>query len=222
MHNGIKVCRGSYYGVGMNLLLKENRGVHEPQEERVFREVLKWMPMNALMLELGAYWGFYSMWFHQQVSNPYCYLIEPELRNLEYGRSNFEINRMKGKFLHGFIGSTSGKTNEGVPVFCVDDIIIRNNINHINILHSDIQGAEFDMLMGAKMSFGSSKIDYVFISTHSDDLHTKCRSFLLDHGLSILADADLSETYSRDGVLVGRREGLEGPMPIPISNKQGS
>jgi hypothetical protein len=38
-----------------------NRGVHEPLEEFVFQEVLKRLPEACAMIELGAYWGHYSM-----------------------------------------------------------------------------------------------------------------------------------------------------------------
>lgn len=34
MHNGVKILAGSYYGAPIVRLLKESRGVHEPQEER--------------------------------------------------------------------------------------------------------------------------------------------------------------------------------------------
>lgn len=218
MHNGILVSRGSYYGVGMHLLLQKNRGVHEPQEERVFMEVLNLMPQNAVMLELGSYWGFYSMWFHQKVSGPVCYLVEPSARNIEAGRENFRINRMNGKFFQAFVGSRSQKSDD-VPVIGVDDFIDEHQIGHIHILHSDIQGAECEMLNGARRAFSSGMIDYVFISTHADDLHAKCREFLLEHDFIILADVDLTESYSEDGVIVGRRKELAGLMPLALSKR---
>src|SRR5262245_43352844 len=44
MHNGIRVHVGSYYGSEVTRMLERNRGVHEPQEERVFGEVLRHLP----------------------------------------------------------------------------------------------------------------------------------------------------------------------------------
>ena len=64
LHNGIKVaCSGpqAYYG-RFSEILSLNRGVHEPLEEYVFQEVLARLPIGPSMLELGAYWGHYSMW----------------------------------------------------------------------------------------------------------------------------------------------------------------
>src|SRR5258707_487821 len=64
MHNGLRVGALSYAGEGNRDLIVANRGVHEPQEERVFQEALKFMPKGATMLELGSFWAFYSMWFY--------------------------------------------------------------------------------------------------------------------------------------------------------------
>src|SRR5580765_2967273 len=67
MHNGIDVDPKSFYGIYGQLLLHCNRGVHEPQEELIFGRILSEQRANAVMLELGAYWSFYSLWFHQCV-----------------------------------------------------------------------------------------------------------------------------------------------------------
>ena len=98
MHNGLRIVEGSYYGALMTQLLERTTGVHEPQEERVFAEVLPYLPKKATMLELGAYWSFYSMWFHQAVQQPMCYMVEPEEKCLELGRSNFTLNKNAGHF----------------------------------------------------------------------------------------------------------------------------
>ena len=39
MHNGVKIYANSYYGSGMFNLLIQNKGVHEPQEEKIFEEI---------------------------------------------------------------------------------------------------------------------------------------------------------------------------------------
>ena len=219
MHNGIKIIEGSYYGEGIRLMLERNRGVHEPQEEYVFMEVLKYMPAEASMMELGAYWGFYSMWFQKMVRKTRCILVEPEINHLRCGRENFEINNLKGEFVRGKIGAETENNNKGLPLLTVDSIVDEYGLIHINILHSDIQGFEFDMLHGAKNAFDRRMIDYFFISTHSNELHRECISFLKDQRYLILADADLNETYSCDGIIVARRMEIEGMDSIAISKK---
>ncbi len=56
MHNGIKIDPLSYYSLPMLKMLMINKGVHEPQEEKIFQEVLKSLPSERqlTMLELGV------------------------------------------------------------------------------------------------------------------------------------------------------------------------
>ena len=82
MHNGLKINVGSYYGPEVAQQLKINKGVHEPQEELVFSEVLKHIKSNSTMIELGAFWSFYSMWFHSHVPNAKNFMVEPDPFNI--------------------------------------------------------------------------------------------------------------------------------------------
>jgi len=209
MHNGLKVFPSSYYDYFTNKMLQVNRGVHEPQEERVFAQVLPYIPEGGVIIELGAYWSFYSMWFYKEVRNALCYLIEPDANNLEIGKRNFELNNLKGDFILGKIGEDSIK---------IDNFLKDRSIKHVDILHSDIQGAEFEMLLGAKESIVESKIKYFFISSHSQELHYKCFDFLKRHGYIIIASADFDkQTYCYDGVLVARLATIKGLEPVNIA-----
>ena len=66
MHNGIQVSALGYYGKGILNMLVRNLGVHEPEEERVFQEVLKYVQPGSTMIEAGSYWAFYSLWFSKE------------------------------------------------------------------------------------------------------------------------------------------------------------
>jgi hypothetical protein len=78
MHNGLLVLADGYYGRFITEIIERLRGHHEPQEEKVFCEVLKAVPAGSTMIELGAYWAYYSLWFQQAVPNARNFLIEPE------------------------------------------------------------------------------------------------------------------------------------------------
>jgi len=219
MHNGVKVLTDGYYGYPQTRLLKLNRGVHEPQEERVFGEVLKYMSPGAVMVELGAYWAFYSMWFHQVVKNAKCYLVEPDANRMNTGMANFKANGFTGEFTRALVGRSSGTDPSGESVISVDALVAEKAIERIGILHADIQGAELDMLEGARESIASERVDYVFISTHSNQLHRACTSWLESSGFEIIASANQDETYSYDGLIVGRRSNLSGLRHVPIALK---
>ncbi len=220
MHNGLKVLSFSYYGEGMRLLIEAARGVHEPQEEYLFQEVLKCVSPGSTMLELGAYWGFYSMWFHSVVPRARCLLVEPSAENLDLGRANFRLNKMQGTFIQAYVGElpTSGALCQVVT--SVDQLLAERKTDRLGILHADIQAEELHMLEGARQSFERGLIDYCFISTHSDALHQQCVAWLSRMGHTILAEYDLGQSYSHDGLVVSKRPGLAHPSPLVVSKRQ--
>lgn len=218
MHNGLKINLGSYYGPEYSKMLEVSKGVHEPQEERVFAEVLKTIPPKATMIEMGAFWSFYSMWFNKDVRDARNFMIEPDEFNLGHGKRNFRLNKMKGTFVKGFIGRQSS-LQDGVKTIAIDDFVAENNIPFVHMLHSDIQGFEYDMLLGAEKTFAEKKIGYAFISTHNNELHYQCLNFLKQRNFVILASADMNETCSVDGLIAARADHFPGIGPIPISKK---
>ena len=219
MHNGIAVTLGGYYGAAIAQMLSLNKGVHEPQEEYAFQEVLKNIKEGATMVEYGSYWSFYSIWFQKKIKNAHTFLVEPDIFNMQYGINNFKINNVKGNFYNAFIGKISGVEN-GTPIICTDNYVATNKIEFIDILHSDIQGFEYDMLLGSAQTIKQNKIGYIFISTHGNDVHCKCLQFLEQHNFKILCSADEFETYSLDGLIVARAAHYQGLDTIEISLKR--
>lgn len=217
MHNGLRVYSQSYYGYMMNRLMQENRGVHEPQEELVFGNVLPHIRPGSTMLELGSYWAFYSMWFRRDVPDSRCICVEPVAHNLRMGRRNFSLNSLDAIFERGYVGTRKSTAPDGVPVFAVDEICERHNVKQLGILHADVQGAELEALQGAREMLANERIDYCFISTHGNDLHDAVRRTLLEYGHRVIADANCDESFSEDGVFVTSRGSLNDCGPISIS-----
>lgn len=218
MHNGIILLADRFYGSWITDIIYGLKGHHEPQEEKVFYEVLKYMPPGATIIELGSYWGFYSLWFLKEIENGLAFLIEPDLKNMEVGRANFSLNKKQGHFFMGYI-----KANENdrsafpyANSILIDEFIQTNNLYHVNILHSDIQGAEYQMLLSCKESITRRGIDYFFISTHSPELHLMCRTCLIESKYRIIAEHEMSESCSFDGLIVARRDELDGPDSITV------
>jgi len=219
MHNGIKVDPLSYYSFPLLQMLIENKGVHEPQEEKVFYEVLNSLAQKngkKTMLELGAYWSFYSMWFLQKFPSSKCYMVEPDKKNLFYGKRNFRLNKMNGTFIHAGIDDNSSFINNTISV---DKICEKNKIEFLDILHSDIQGFEFKMLQGSEQMLSQNRVGYIFVSTHSNDLHEQCYKLLKNkYNFTMVASANLDESFSTDGVLVMKAPKFEGIETVKISS----
>lgn len=218
MHNGIKIDPLSYYGTPILKMLMENGGVHEPQEEKVFDKVLHSLPAGKkTILELGSYWSFYSMWFLQRFPGSKAYMLEPELMNLHSGKKNFKLNGLEGNFFHLGIGETENKQGRIISpgIFCK-----QQHIDFIDILHADIQTYELAMLKGSKKLLEEKKIGYCFISTHSNELHDQCKKMLMEYGYALVAEANLDESYSFDGILVMKDPSYPGIASVEISKKR--
>lgn len=198
LHNGIKVYKDCYYD-SFSKILTLNKGCHEPAEERMFKIILDNINNNInnnsnIMIELGSYWAFYSIWFNKTINNAKNYCIEPDIKNLNIGKKNAQLNNVDIDFTQGFIGKN--KIN-------VIDFMKKKNIDYVDILHSDIQGYEYEMLTDIVPLLKENKIKYLFISTHSDNIHYKCIDLLKNNNYYIIASSDFeTETFCYDGIIV--------------------
>src|SRR5262249_5126600 len=141
-----------------------NRGVHEPLEEYCFQTMLsKLKAQSPAMIELGAYWAHYSMWLQKRRPAATCFMIEPDSNNLNCGIQNFRLNGYRGEFIHNIVNATGLQ---------LDAFMAARGIARFDILHCDIQGSELEMLSGSKKLLSERKADYIFVSTHSEALHS--------------------------------------------------
>lgn len=237
MHNGVRVVRGGYYGEWMEEVIRRLRGVHEPQEERVFHAVLQRLPAGATMLELGGFWGWYSLWFHHVVPDARCFLVEPDPAHLEVGRANFARNGRTATFVQACVGAASRK---GVPFRCESDGIERtidqigvemfladHGIERLDVLHADVQGAETALLEGARACFAAKRVRFVFVSTHHHSIsqdpltHQRCLALLREAGAVILAEHDVAESFSGDGLIAASFDPRDADLAgIPLSRSR--
>ena len=193
LHNGIWVPitgNGAYFGK-FSEILAINRGVHEPLEEYVFQTVISHLPEAPIMLELGAYWGHYSMWLKKRRPAAKTILVEADKNHLEVGVENFTRNSIEGEFIHMFVGA------EG---FEIDAFSEERPGLPLNIVHADIDLNELEMLRGASKSLAEHKIERLFVSTHSQTLHAQVikRLQYLGYKIEVTSDFD-NETTSFDG-----------------------
>lgn len=205
LHNGNLVPafgKEAYYSNFSKILLI-NRGVHEPLEEYVFQEILKTLPdKGSSMIEVGAYWGHYSMWFAKSKPESLAILVEPEQRFLDVARRNFKRNNLTAEFVSAFMGAYAGKIKHNRHV-SIEQLMEVFQLESLDILHADIQGAELQMLRDSQKPIQEGKVGRLFISTHSQDLHQQVKDYMISLNLIIEVDSDWdSHTTSEDGLLV--------------------
>lgn len=160
------------------------------------------------------------MWFKKSIPGGRVILVESDSGNLEVGRRNFEHNGLQGEFLQSLVGHGH---------FSLDGFLKDREIPRLNLLHSDIQGYELEMLDGAAEALGAGRLDYVFISTHTQNLHEEVIDRLRSHDYRVEVSSGYDdETTSFDGLVFASNKRLEplfrefkpmGRLEILKSNK---
>ena len=217
MHNGVRVIAGGYYGDWMAEIIQRLQGHHEPQEELVFNEILKHVPRRATMLELGGFWSYYSLWFLNDAPDfRRAIVIEPDPDNLSVGQTNAKINGRKIEFIQASVGEISSEPRAfqaesagmiAVPQVSVPDLFSARDIGYLDILHCDTQGAETAIIRSCETLMRERRIRFVVVSTHAHQIsgdpltHQRCLSMLKEFGGRILAEHDVHESFSGDGLI---------------------
>ena len=219
MFNGVRVVAGGYYGEWMQRLIKTCHGHHEPQEEVMFAEVLRHLGPNACMVELGGYWSFYSIWFLQGSLGRTSIVVEPDPVYLETGRVNAGLNGCAPTFVNAFAGrdwapsvpfSTESTGMLDLPRVSVPHLLETHEIGHLDLLHCDAQGAELAVLESIADLVAAARIGWIVVSTHSHHIsgdpltHQRCLALLQHYGATIVAEHDVHESFSGDGLIVAR------------------
>jgi FkbM family methyltransferase len=218
MHNGIRVVAGGYYGDWMAEIIKRLNGHHEPQEEVVFHSIQAHVPSQATMLELGGFWSYYSLWFlNEAPGTRRAVVLEPDPANIKVGQQNAVLNNARGiEFLQASVGFKSleprpfQSESSGtviIPQVGVPDLLAAYSIDHLNILHCDAQGVERDVIRSCETLLRERRIDFLVFSTHAHQIsgdpltHQRCLSLVQEFGGRILAEHDVHESFSGDGLI---------------------
>jgi FkbM family methyltransferase len=232
-HNGLRVVADGYCGPWMTDLIRRCHGHHEPQEERVFHEIVARMPQAATMIELGAWWSFYSLWFLKDAPARRAVALEPDPARRAVGEANAALNHLAPVFADGFAGGTAAEAapftlDDGrrldIPRVTVPQLMDTHGIATLDLLHCDAQGAEFDVLTGCLPLLRQARILTVVVSTHhhaisGDPLtHQRCLALIEEAGGFVLAEHDVQESFSGDGLIAARFGPDQAGWPvIPLS-----
>jgi FkbM family methyltransferase len=239
MHNGVEIVEGCYYGAWMTEVIRSLRGHHEPQEEVVFHALLERLSGagTPLMVELGAFWAYYSLWFLERYPGGRAVMVEPDPNYLAVGERNFVLNRRTGTFvqaavgapgakMHPFVCESDGKVRT-VPLLSFDDLVAEFGLDRIDLLLLDVQGAETDFLRGAVDRL-ADRVRFLVISTHhhaisGDPLtHQRCLELIRRAGGSVIAEHSVAESYSGDGMIAASFDPVDAGAHVEVSRARAS
>jgi FkbM family methyltransferase len=220
MHNGLKVQAGGYYGDWMSHIIRGLEGHHEPQEELIFYHLLRYVRNSSLIVELGCFWAYYSLWYLSEVPNSTAIGIEPDSEHLIIGQCNAKLNNLSNRiqFINAWIGGQelenySAPTENSsepitLPMLNGDSILGISRGKEVELLHLDTQGAELHFIKSLMAATDKKLVRFVMVSTHhssisgSTNTHFECLQQLRLLGASILIEHDVIESFSGDGLIL--------------------
>lgn len=238
MHNGLLIEEGCYYGPWMTEIIRSLHGHHEPQEEVVFAAVLDRLVATdeaPTMVEMGAFWSYYTMWFLQGAGEAGRAVgIEPDPAYLETGRRNLALNGLTATLLPGAVGDEPGapvqfrteSTGEvvEVPQYDLASLMTETDLEHVGLLMVDIQGFETLLLRRAVEQLRAGVVRFLVVSTHhhlisGDALtHQRALDLLVDAGAHVIAEHTVAESYSGDGLIAVSFDERDRDLHVDVSH----
>ncbi|MFP5578648.1 MAG: FkbM family methyltransferase [Acidimicrobiia bacterium] len=159
---------------------------------------------------------------------------EPDPEHLEVGRKTAAINGVD----IGFVAAAGGASDDEilelpswnhpgtvhhVPVRSVPTLAADHDLDYIDVLHLDIQGAELAVLASCRGLIGDGRIRFVVVSTHHHTIsgdpqtHQRCIDLVRDLGGHVVAEHTVLESFSGDGLLVASFDEADVGFELELS-----
>lgn len=176
-------------------------GTYELQKQLVFSKSIK---AGMVVFDVGAHVGFYTMLASVAVGDHgEVIAFEPFPENVDILRRHIAINNRRnvqiveaavgdqnstGRFKRGgdsFTGRITENGDLSLPLVTLDDLVSTRAVRPPQIIKMDIEGGEYDALVGAQNLLKTCR-PQIFLSTHGPDVHTKCISLLQAMGYDLV------------------------------------
>jgi FkbM family methyltransferase len=224
----------------MTEIIRSLRGHHEPQEEVVFHRVIERLAASRrpqpVMVELGSFWAYYSLWFCRAIPGGRVIAMEPDPVYLEVGRRNFALNGLSeaATFVHGVLGAEPGVPLEftaestGTPVSVAQhdlrSLMELAGIDRVDLLLADVQGAEEVLLARAGGDLATGRVRFLIVSTHHHSIsgdpltHQRALSRLTGAGAHVIAEHSVPESFSGDGLIAVSFDERDRDLVVAVSH----
>lgn len=215
-----KIRKGPIKGSKLEIATSNNDFLSGEYEDTMIQEISAIINRDFSFIDMGANIGFMSLCFSRLCKTVYA--IEPipaiysslkkniEANNLsnvfmyQYAISNFdgEIEFSNSPKIHGntYIQDSYQfkKINDKIRVktITVDSFISENNIKSPLVLKIDVEGAEYDVLLGSEKTIDTLR-PIIILATHDchvEGVKDRCIKFLEARGYTIQQTKDLKTT----------------------------
>jgi FkbM family methyltransferase len=179
-------------------------GIYEHRKQRILPSIVK---LGETVCDIGANAGFYTLALSRLVgSDGHVIAFEPFPANLDKIRRHLDLNKIENVTVTGCalcdrigsvpfaagdsdftgrISSASFNTIE-VPAITLDEFISQNRIVDPSFLKIDVEGAEANVLAGARKLIERAH-PKMMIALHGQDAASGCYSILRETGYTVTA-----------------------------------
>ena len=184
-------------------------------EQQIFLNIIKTLKGHVNLIELGAGRGDWCLalagivdfnLIDHEITSYKCLAVEAEPTHYEWTKTHFEEQHINAIPVHGAVSDKNGecsfysvedpasgygqaiseKGNLTVPCFTLDYLMNKYKFNEVDILHVDIQGEEYRMLLGATAALLNKKIKYMMIGTHRPEFNEQIERLVKPYGYEVL------------------------------------
>ena len=232
MHEGSLVLADAYYGAWMTEIIRRLQGHHEPQEELVVHHMFDRLTSDVTIVELGSFWAYYTIWGLRKLGGR-AVLVEPDPANLEVTHTNLRLNGLSATVIPAAVGGSHGSTTSLIcesdniervlPTVTVPGLMDDHDLDRIDFLLADTQGAETDMLARSLDLIREKRIRFLVVSTHHHSIsgdpltHQKCLEMLEEADCHVIAEHAVGESYSGDGLIAVSTDPTDADMEVHVT-----
>ena len=203
------------------------------EEYKIFQKSLQLIKNdNPVMVELGAFWGLWSLCFKQKFPLGKNVLIELGKRQLHVGQKKFELNKLNGDFYWGGVflsdsGTFQNRINDidykprtnsywdtheikgekAGPELDLLSIFDQEHIKKIDMLHMDIQGSQLPVIrLLDNKGWLKGNVSNLIVATHSSRIHQEILDILTNKNKFNIVFNCAFGLIGGDGLLVMNHE----------------
>ena len=184
-------------------------------EKDVKQEFLQNINTGDTIIDVGAHIGEYTLLGAKLVGDKGLIIsVEPDHDSVISLKKNIILNNFKNYlilekavgekietkslykvneedvygYLDPYVENKKLKKHSEIEVTTIDSIVLSNNINTINLLKIDVEGFEYEVLLGCNDTLKKNKIKKIIIELHPSYLQSKgdneelIHTFLKEHG----------------------------------------
>lgn len=204
---GFKVSVNQFHGKVSEDYYDESEEILIKEFEKQCLQLKNENKINYSMIEVGSNQCYYSLLFKHILGKQKTLniMIEPHPPYFEQGKIEFQLNSCEGVFYNRGIGNSwkiGNKTFDVAPI-TFHEILKNNNLNEVDIIQADIDGSELFLLESESEFFKQHKTKYLFLGTHSHELHQDCLKKLEDYNYKIILN-DMSFKIGYDSLIVAK------------------